>query len=95
MISFVYKSYKMVQIFVYRNTNALKWDLLQNLVETKFWVLIWVPKKVKAPIYGAFRGVFVPGAGIEPARVTPLVFETSTSTYSAIRALFFCIISHG
>ena len=29
----------------------------------------------------------VPGAGIEPARIAPLVFETSASTDSAIRAL--------
>ena len=28
----------------------------------------------------------VPGAGIEPARIAPLVFETSASTDSAIRA---------
>ncbi len=30
----------------------------------------------------------VPGAGIEPARIASLVFETSASTNSAIRALF-------
>ena len=29
---------------------------------------------------------YVPGAGIEPARIAPLVFETSASTDSAIRA---------
>ena len=29
---------------------------------------------------------FVPGAGIEPAWVAPLVFETSASTYSATQA---------
>ena len=29
----------------------------------------------------------VPGAGVEPARIAPLVFETSASTDSAIRAL--------
>ena len=29
---------------------------------------------------------WVPGAGIEPARIAPLVFETSASTDSAIRA---------
>ena len=28
----------------------------------------------------------VPGAGIEPARIAPLVFETSASTDSVIRA---------
>ncbi len=32
------------------------------------------------------RGFRVPGAGIEPARIAPLVFETSASTDSAIRA---------
>ena len=32
-------------------------------------------------------GFVVPGAGIEPARIAPLVFETSASTYSAIRAI--------
>ena len=32
------------------------------------------------------RGFCVPGAGIEPARIAPLVFETSASTDSAIRA---------
>ena len=31
--------------------------------------------------------LLVPGAGIEPARIAPLVFETSASTDSAIRAL--------
>ena len=29
---------------------------------------------------------WVPGAGIEPARIAPLLFETSASTDSAIRA---------
>ena len=32
----------------------------------------------------------VPGAGIEPARIAPLVFETSASTDSAIRAGVLC-----
>ena len=32
------------------------------------------------------ESVFVPGAGIEPARIAPLVFETNASTNSAIRA---------
>ena len=37
----------------------------------------------------------VPGAGIEPARIAPLVFETSASTDSAIRAgcCFICSVS--
>ena len=33
-----------------------------------------------------FAMYWVPGAGIEPARIAPLVFETSASTDSAIRA---------
>ena len=32
----------------------------------------------------------VPRAGVEPARVAPLVFETSASTDSAIWALYGC-----
>ena len=34
----------------------------------------------------------VPRAGVEPARVAPLVFETSASTDSAIWAASFCLI---
>ena len=34
--------------------------------------------------------LIVPGAGIEPARIAPLVFETSASTDSAIRAGVLC-----
>ena len=42
------------------------------------------------------RGFVVPGAGIEPARIAPLVFETSASTDSAIRAgVLFCSLSPG
>ena len=37
----------------------------------------------------------VPGAGIEPARIAPLVFETSASTDSAIRALALLMHSRG
>ena len=37
----------------------------------------------------------VPGAGIEPARIAPLVFETSASTDSAIRALAHSRSPHG
>lgn len=33
-----------------------------------------------------FEALKVPGAGIEPARIAPLVFETSASTDSAIWA---------
>ena len=36
---------------------------------------------------------WVPGAGIEPARIAPLVFETSASTDSAIRAGVMGVIS--
>ena len=39
---------------------------------------------------------WVPGAGIEPARIAPLVFETSASTDSAIRAgVLFCSLKSG
>ncbi len=34
-----------------------------------------------------YKAISVPGAGIEPARIAPLVFETSASTDSAIRAI--------
>ena len=33
-----------------------------------------------------YKRFFVPRAGVEPARVAPLVFETSASTDSAIWA---------
>ena len=40
--------------------------------------------------------LLVPGAGIEPARIAPLVFETSASTDSAIRAgVLFCSLLPG
>ena len=46
--------------------------------------------KIKKPrkflIYSHLRGLRVPRAGVEPARVAPLVFETSASTDSAIWA---------
>ena len=40
----------------------------------------------KTLVESTLRGFYVPGAGIEPARIAPLVFETSASTDSAIRA---------
>ena len=40
----------------------------------------------KTLVESTLRGFPVPGAGIEPARIAPLVFETSASTDSAIRA---------
>ena len=40
----------------------------------------------KTLVESTLRGFRVPGAGIEPARIAPLVFETSASTDSAIRA---------
>ena len=40
----------------------------------------------KTLVERTLRGFYVPGAGIEPARIAPLVFETSASTDSAIRA---------
>ena len=56
----------------------------------------------KTLVESTLRGFCVPGAGIEPARIAPLVFETSASTDSAIRAfgashavpeglLFYCL----
>ena len=33
-----------------------------------------------------YKGLVVPRAGVEPARIAPLVFETSASTDSAIWA---------
>ena len=40
------------------------------------------------PLWGMEGGNTVPGAGVEPARLAALVFETSASTDSAIRATF-------
>ena len=37
--------------------------------------------------------ILVPRAGIEPAWVAPLVFETSASTYSAIWAFCVCKVN--
>ena len=37
----------------------------------------------------------VPGAGVEPARVSPSVFETDASTDSAIRASAYFLLSRG
>ena len=44
-----------------------------------------IQEKGSRLLYSPF---LVPGAGVEPARVAPLVFETSASTDSAIRASF-------
>ena len=43
-------------------------------------------EKQKTLIEITLRGFRVPRAGIEPARIAPLVFETSASTDSAIWA---------
>ena len=43
-------------------------------------------RKMQVFDYQALAFCWVPGAGIEPARIAPLVFETSASTDSAIRA---------
>ncbi len=55
---------------------------------------MWCKKEEeKSQILGNQRFAIrnVPGAGIEPARIAPLVFETSASTDSAIRAgVLFC-----
>ena len=43
-------------------------------------------RKSKSPIEIGLWGIIVPRAGIEPARLAALVFETSASTDSAIWA---------
>ena len=43
-------------------------------------------RKMQVSENQALAFYLVPGAGIEPARIAPLVFETSASTDSAIRA---------
>ena len=43
-------------------------------------------RKMQVFDFQALAFCWVPGAGIEPARIAPLVFETSASTDSAIRA---------
>ena len=43
-------------------------------------------RKMQVFNFQALAFCWVPGAGIEPARIAPLVFETSASTDSAIRA---------
>ena len=45
-----------------------------------------VKRKMQVFEKQALAFCWVPGAGIEPARIAPLVFETSASTDSAIRA---------
>ena len=52
---------------------------------TKFEVLA-KRKILQALKINYLQDYVVPGAGIEPARIAPLVFETSASTDSAIRA---------
>ena len=44
------------------------------------------PKEKSQILENQRFAIEVPGAGIEPARIAPLVFETSASTDSAIRA---------
>jgi hypothetical protein len=47
-------------------------------------------KRAKYLIYKYLALFLVPRAGVEPARVAPLVFETSASTDSAIWAFLRC-----
>ena len=46
----------------------------------------WKKKNANKVIYTMLAFSTVPRAGVEPARVAPLVFETSASTDSAIWA---------
>ena len=50
----------------------------------------WEKEKMQVFENQALAFCWVPGAGIEPARIAPLVFETSASTDSAIRAGVLC-----
>ena len=50
----------------------------------------WINKKAKRLIIDHLAFYFVPRPGVEPGRVSPLVFETSASTDSAIWALCGC-----
>ena len=53
-------------------------------------------RKMQVFDFQALAFCWVPGAGIEPARIAPLVFETSASTDSAIRAgVLFCSLKSG
>ena len=53
-------------------------------------------EKQKTLVEVTLRAFSVPGAGIEPARIAPLVGQTSASTDSAIRAgVLFCSLSPG
>ena len=57
------------------------------------WCKRGAKRKKKMQVFEdqALAFCLVPGAGIEPARIAPLVFETSASTDSAIRAgVLFC-----
>ena len=53
-----------------------------------FWEHTNKKKRVKYLIYKYLALFLVPRPGIEPGWVSPLVFETSASTYSAIWASF-------
>ena len=53
-------------------------------------------RKMQVFDFQALAFCWVPGAGIEPARIAPLVFETSASTDSASRAgVLFCSLLPG
>ena len=52
------------------------------------WEHIYKKKRAKYLICKYLALFLVPRAGVEPARVAPLVFETSASTDSAIWASF-------
>ena len=50
------------------------------------WEHLKKSRKGNYLIFKQLPFLVVPGAGIEPARIAPLVFETNASTNSAIRA---------
>ena len=61
-------------------------SLMKHVSSNYFFVVQKGKRKMQAFENQALAFCWVPGAGIEPARIAPLVFETSASTDSAIRA---------
>ena len=88
------KSYGFTDEVVKMSVSSVKWQVFTD--DLKKLGLVAPPGattmvqnlKEKSQILEnqGFAILLVPGAGIEPARIAPLVFETSASTDSAIRA---------
>ena len=88
------KSHGFTDEAVKMTVPSVKWqvftDDLKKLVLIALFrgaTVVQKPKEKSQTIENqGFAILLVPGAGIEPARIAPLVFETSASTDSAIRA---------